>query len=113
MDADRGEIGVGTSSNGSMASNGEGTSISSTKYRNGSSNGFASNGKGAIGGDGTMDDDDDGEDADMTMMHASTSSLSQVDRGPKKFNPIYPGSLIDREELVRLTLQCLQDAGYT
>ena len=28
------------------------------------------------------------------------------------FYPIYPGSQIDQQELVRLTLQCLQDAGY-
>ena len=30
-----------------------------------------------------------------------------------RFDPIYPGSQIDREELVRLTLQCLQDTGYS
>lgn len=34
----------------------------------------------------------------------STSKLSS--------RTIYPGSHIDREELVRLTVQCLQDAGY-
>lgn len=39
--------------------------------------------------------------------HASAASSSS-----SEFQPIYAGSQIDRQELVRLALQCLQDAGY-
>lgn len=43
--------------------------------------------------------------ASATDQHATPSTS-------KMSNTIYPGSQIGREELVRLTLQCLQDAGY-
>lgn len=45
--------------------------------------------------------------------HASNDNGAMA--GPSSgrgFYPIYPGSQIDQQELVRLTLQCLQDAGY-
>lgn len=40
------------------------------------------------------------------------SSANGHTNGHSGFSPLYPGSQIDRQELVRLTLQCLQDAGY-
>lgn len=44
--------------------------------------------------------------------HADLDEGASTSVPPHRLTPLYPGSTIDREELVRLTLQCLQDAGY-
>lgn len=46
--------------------------------------------------------------------HPQDGSFNSAPSTSKLSSPtIYPGSQISREELVRLTLQCLQDAGYS
>lgn len=90
-----GSSSAGSSANGTSSrrtENGSGESSSNGHHLNGSSASASAQGGGA--------DPDSFEDQHHPF--ASTST----------FRPIYPGSQIDRQELVRLTLQCLQDAGY-
>ena len=63
------------------------------------SNGYHANGNGhsALVGEGAVHD----------------SSYGSPVAGPSKSSFLRPGSMIDREELVRLTLQCLNDIGYS
>ena len=79
------------------SSNGSGEA--STSYSNGStsSNGVAAG------------PSSPGKQRSHANGHNGTLSSSSASNG---FQPIYPGSQIDREELVRLALQCLQDANY-
>lgn len=93
--------------------NGEGSL--SARYARAAENGFSevvngssrpTNGVVSRGGVGN-DDDLDGHDE-----HDHEEGAHQPFPSTSSFKPIYPGSQIDRAELVRLTLQCLQDAGY-
>ena len=71
----------------------------STSYANGNS----SNGVAGPSSPGKQRGTSNGSSS-YSNGHASTSASA--------FQPIYPGSQIDRQELVRLALQCLQDANY-
>lgn len=78
------------------------SSTSSSEMHSGASmngNGVASDGHSKLG---------TSSNGHHLTQEPSSSAVASSSRG----KTIYPGSEIDREELVRLTLQCLQDAGY-
>lgn len=65
-------------------------------------NGSASNG--IAGTSGTAPHED--------SMDCETEQEGQSNGAAQSFQPLRPGSAIDRRELVRLTLQALTDLGY-
>ncbi|PWN48685.1 WD40 repeat-like protein [Violaceomyces palustris] len=62
--------------------------------------------------DGDDDDDDDDED-DGSDSISTSANRSNADKDPAGvFKPLYPGSSLDKNELVRLTLQSLREMGF-